>query len=104
FEQFFGWDVDPGVRAPNGVLQNTFRQTNRLTFKTTRALWEGARLDLNWNVGWSFSSTENITTDSLGRVIRIGQGSPVLSTSGSVDRSFLTLPNFLFLSSFKSDL
>ena len=101
---FFGWDVEPGVRAPNGVLQNTFRQTNRLTFKTTRALWEGARLDLNWNVGWSFSSTENITTDSLGRVIRIGQGSPVLSTSGSVDRSFLTLPNFLFLSSFKSDL
>ncbi|MEK7672070.1 MAG: hypothetical protein AAB344_07610, partial [Bacteroidota bacterium] len=54
--------------------------------------------------GWAFSSTENITTDSLGRVIRIGQGSPVLSTSGSVDRSFLTLPNFLFLSSFKSDL
>lgn len=102
---FFGWDVEPGIRAPNGSLANQFRQTNRLTFKTTRSLWEGARLDLNWNVGWSFSSTENITTDSLGRIIRTGtQGLPVLSTQGSVDRSFLTFPNVLFLGMFKSDI
>jgi cell surface protein SprA len=102
---FFGWDVEPGIRAPNGSLSNQFRQTNRLSFKTSRALWEGARIDLNWNVGWSFSSTENITTDSLGRIVRTGtQGLPVLSTQGSVDRSFLTFPNVLFLGVFKSDI
>lgn len=101
---FFGWDVEPGIRAPNGVLQNTYRQTNRLSFKTSRALWEGARLDLNWNVGWSYNSTENINTDSLGRIIYTPGRAPVLSTTGSVERSFLTLPNFLFLGVFKSDL
>ncbi len=100
---FFGWDVEPGIRAPLGVLKNTYRQTNRLSFKTTRALWEGARLDLNWNVGWTYNSDESFNTDAQGRMLR-GTSGHVVSTSGSVDRSFLTLPNFLFLSAFKSDL
>ena len=102
---FFGWDVEPGIRARNGVLQNSFRQTNRLSFKTTRPLWEGARLDLNWNIGWSYGQSETFTTDSLGRIIRNDPARPfVSSTTGSIDRSFLSLPNFLFLGSLKSDL
>ncbi len=64
---FFAWDVEPGIRAANGVLVNTYRQTNRLTFKTSRALWEGARLDLSWNVGWTYNRSQNIQTDSLGQ-------------------------------------
>ncbi|MEO8167134.1 MAG: cell surface protein SprA, partial [bacterium] len=98
---FFGWDVEPGVRAANGVLQNTYRQTNRLSFKTSRGLWEGARLDLNWNVGWSYNRSQSITTDSLGRIIAAATQN---STSGSVDRSFLSLPDVLFLGVFKSNL
>ncbi len=98
---FFGWDVEPGIRAANGVLQNTYRQTNRLSFKTSRALWEGARVDLNWNVGWSYNRSQSITTDSLGHIIERATQN---STSGSVDRSFLTLPNVLFLGVFKSNL
>lgn len=97
---FFGWDVETGLRAPGGVLVNTFRQNNRLSFKTSRALWEGARLDLNWNVGWAYNRTENIQTDSV-------FGIPTLlntTTSGSVDRSFLTFPDVLFLGSFKTSL
>ena len=97
---FFGWDVEPGVRAPGGLLVNTFRQNNRLSFKTSRALWEGARLDLNWNVGWAYNRTQNITTDSM-------YGIPTqvnMTTSGSVDRSFLTFPDVLFLGTFKTSL
>jgi hypothetical protein len=97
---FFGWDVEQGMRAPGGVLVNTYRQTNRLTFKTTRDLWEGARLDLNWNVGWTYNRTQNIMTDSV-------IGIPTLvnqSVSGSVDRSFLTFPDVLFLGVFKTSL
>ncbi len=102
---FFGWDVEPGPRAASGTLQNTFRQTNRLSFKTSRGLWEGARLDLNWNVGWSYSSSENFTTDSLGRIIYNDPARPfTASSSGSVDRSFFTLPDFLFFGSLKSNL
>jgi hypothetical protein len=99
---FFGWDVEPGIRAastPETIanLRNTYRQTNRLAFKTSRSLWEGARLDLNWNIGWGFSRNQSLTTDSL--------GIPTITTStsdGSIDRSFLTFPDFLFLGLFKS--
>ncbi|HEX9007032.1 MAG TPA: cell surface protein SprA, partial [Bacteroidota bacterium] len=96
---FVAWDVEPGIRAANGVLVNTYRQTNRLTFKTSRALWEGARLDLNWNVGWSYNRSQNIQTDSLGRPTVTN-----IATSGNVDRSFLTLPDVLFLGVFKTSL
>ena len=103
---FFGWDVEPGIRAANGVLVNSYRQQNRLTFKTSRALWEGARLDLNWNVGWNYSRTQNITTDSLGMLLRNPDGSiyGTTASTGSLDRSFLTFPDVLFLGMFKTGL
>lgn len=101
---FFGWDVVPGIRAASqpGVaanLTNSYRQTNRLTFKTSRALWEGARIDLTWNVGWTYSRTQTLTTDEF--------GNPTITTTntaGSVERSFLTFPDVLFLGSFKTGL
>jgi cell surface protein SprA len=97
---FFGWDVEPGIRAKGGLLVNTYRQQNRLTFKTSRELWKGARLDLNWNVGWSYSRTQNLITDTL-------TGIPVVqnqSITGTIDRSFLTFPDVLFLGTFKTSL
>ena len=97
---FFGWDVEPGVRAGGGVLVNSFRQTNRLGIKTSRALWEGAHLDLNWNVGWSYNRTQNVVTDSVFGIPTIVNS----TTTGSVDRSFLTFPDVLFLGVFKTSL
>lgn len=98
---FFGWDVEPGPRAAGGILSNQFRQTNRLSFKTSRGLWEGAHLDLNWNVGWSYSRAQSLEADTLNHNIPI----PLTSqTSGSVDRSFLTFPDVLFLGIFKTSL
>ena len=101
---FFGWDVEPGIRAASigglsANLSNTFRQSNRVTLKTNRSLWEGARLDLTWNTGWQFSRTQNVTTDSLGTPRLLNA-----SSTGSVDRSFLTFPDVLFLGMFKSSL
>jgi len=100
---FFGWDVNPGPRANElgGNIVNTFRESNRLTFKTSRELWEGAHVDLNWNVGWTYSLTQNLsTTDSLGGIPEMTNQ----TITGSVDRSFLTFPDFLFFSSFKTSL
>lgn len=99
---FFGWDVEPGPRAmvSGGAIVNSFRETNRLSFKTSRDLWEGARIDLNWNVGWSYSRNQNLATDTLNAI-------PTLvnqTISGSVDRSFLTFPDVLFLGTFKTSL
>lgn len=57
-------------------------------------------MDLNWSVGWAYNRWQNITTDSV-------YGIPTVfntTTSGSVDRSFLTFPDVLFLGSFKTSL
>ncbi len=96
---FFGWDVEPGIRAPGANLSNNYRQTNRLTFKTNRALWEGARLDLTWNIGWSTNKTQTVVSDSLGI-----QNLLSTTTTGSIDRSFLTFPDFLVFSLFGTGL
>lgn len=97
---FFGWETERGPRALGGQLPQVYRQTNRITLKTNRALWEGARIDLNWNVGWSYSRNEQARTDSLNPI-------PVISSrtiSGSIERSFMTFPDVLFLGMFKSSL
>ncbi len=99
---FFGWDVQPGPRAmvDGGAIVNTFRQTNRLAFKTSRDLWEGARVDLNWNVGWSYSRTQNLSTSDTSDIPTFVNQ----TISGTVDRSFLTFPDVLFLGMFKTSL
>jgi len=99
---YFGWDVEPGPRAMavGGAIVNTFRQTNRVGFKTNRDLWEGARIDLSANVGWSYGRTQNLATDSLSPI-------PTLvnqTITGSIDRSFLTFPDVLGLGIFKTSI
>ncbi len=49
----FGLSRDVGSRSPNSSLSDNFSQKNSFDFKTSRPLWEGAKIDLNWNVGWS---------------------------------------------------
>jgi cell surface protein SprA len=97
---FFAWDVEPGLRAPGGVLMDSYRQTNRIALKTSRGLWEGVRVDLSWNVGWSYNRTQNLTTDSLHGVPTIAN----TTITGNVDRSYLTFPDVLFFGMFKSNL
>ncbi|HTK81383.1 MAG TPA: cell surface protein SprA [Bacteroidota bacterium] len=96
---FIGWTTERGLRAPNALLTDQFNQANSITLKTTRPLWQGAILDINWKVGWQYNKTTNITTDSL------GHPTPgIIVTGGSVERSYLSLPPVLFLKVFKSTL
>ena len=90
---------DQGRRAPKGNLIDNFTQSNKLNLKTSRPLWEGASLDLSWNVGWNFSRNQNLTTDSLGQVFL-----STATTTGDVERSFLSFPSFLFFKFFKTNL
>lgn len=91
-----GLSNDLGARSPGGTLQDKYSQKNNFDFKTSRPLWEGAKLDLNWDVGWGINKNTTIRTDSLTGEVMI-----VNSTStGNIDRSFLTIP----VPFFKSDL
>jgi hypothetical protein len=110
---FLRWDVDPGVRAapvlgPNGQLiqanlTDIYRQTNRVGLKTTRPLWEGARLDLNWSLGWGYNRTRTFTTDQSGTPL-FNSPTAITTTGGNIDRSFLTFPDVLIFGLFNTSV
>lgn len=89
-----------GVRAPNIYVADNFSQKNNLTMSTSRALWQGASLSLNWGVDWSVNKNYYILTDANGVHDSLQN---VLST-GSLNRTYLSLPNFLFFSVFDNDI
>jgi cell surface protein SprA len=98
---FFGFDETPTVRIPNAGITDNFSNTNSLDFKTSRNLWQGARIDLSWHVGWNYNRNSTYTTDA--------NGNPIDSTmttmiSGQVTRSFFTIPPVSVFSLFKSGL
>lgn len=99
---FFGWDLEPGIRAPGGTLVNVYRQTNRFSIRTNRSLWEGARLELNWSVGWAYNRTQNVQT------LDTSQASvPTVlntTTSGNLDRSYMAFPDAFPFKFFKTGL
>lgn len=77
----------PGPRAANGNFTDVYSQSNNLTMRTSRTLWEGARLDLNWTLGWSYNQSRTIRTDSLGVPQELSR-----NISGDVSRSYMTFP------------
>lgn len=101
---FIGWKTERGRRAASTAdytanLSDQFSQSNGITLKTNRPLWTGAALEINWKVGWQFNKSTSITTDLLGNPIP-----GLVSTSGSIERSFLTVPPILFFKVLKSSL
>ncbi|HTX19419.1 MAG TPA: cell surface protein SprA [Bacteroidota bacterium] len=90
---------DAGLRAPLASISNSYSQNNKVTLHTSRELFTNFHLDLNWDVGWNFSRTQNLTTDSMG-VSTITS----TATAGSIERSFFTLPPTFIFSSFKSGI
>ena len=96
---FFNFSTNTGLLAPNGLLNASYSQDNKITLRTSRDLWTGARIDLNWNIDWKYSRNETIQTDAF--------GNPAINsvaTTGSIDRSFFTLPPTFIFSSFKSGI
>ncbi len=94
-----GFSNDIGPRAPNGNLTDNFRQTNSIDFKTSRPLWEGATIDVDWRLSWDMNKTTNLTTDSLGNINITN-----VTSTGKIERSFFSMPPTMFLSVFKSGI
>jgi cell surface protein SprA len=94
----------PGLRAPAGSgmsisLADNFSQTNNISMQTSRPLWEGATLDLNWKVGWNYNENRTSLADSFGHPTTVSR-----AVSGSIDRSFISLPSFLMFKFFNTNL
>ncbi|MFC2133143.1 cell surface protein SprA [Bacteroidota bacterium] len=88
-----GLSRDPGPRAPFGNLSDNFSQKNQIDFSTKRSLWEGAEIDLNWNVSWGITKSTSMNSDSLGNVEITN-----ITSTGTINRSFFTVPPVFFLS------
>ena len=94
-----GLSNDVGRRAGNANLTDAFQQKNNLDFRTSRPLWEGAKIDLTWKVGWSMNKSTTLTSDQDGNVTI-----NFITSTGTINRSFLSLPPSLFLSVFNSGI
>ena len=94
-----GFSYDAGPRAPNGNLRDNFAQKNNFDFSTSRPLWEGAKIDINWKVGWGINKSTTIETDDDGNVMITN-----INSSGTLDRTFLSVPSFLFFDFFDNGI
>lgn len=89
---FFDGIIVPGRRAPNGNLVDLFSQSNRVNARTSRPLWEGARIDISWNFGTTYNVNKTLATDQFGIPTERSR-----VVTGDFERSFITLPpTFIF--------
>lgn len=100
---FFGFSLGPTRRvAVNGVnITDNFSNSNMVDIRTSRNLWPGARIDLSWNVGWSYNRNTTFSVDSSGYIVPSTLSTQV---SGQVSKSFFTLPPVFIFSAFKSGI
>lgn len=85
---FVSFSTNPGIRAANAVLQENYTQKSNFTINTSRPLWEGARLDLEWKSDVTFNRNQTVRTDA--------DGTPVFTNviaMESLQRSYLTFPS-----------
>ncbi len=85
---FSSSDVGPRAFSGNSTLNDVYSEKNNIDFKTSRPLWEGAKIDINWNVNWTENKSLSLSSDEFGNIT-------VTSTtaSGSLNKSFLSLPS-----------
>ena len=92
-------DVGPRVASGGTNLSDVYSQKNNIDFKTSRPLWEGAKIDLSWKTGWSVNKNSTLTVNEDGTIFVSN-----VNATGTLNRSFLTFPPVLFLSAFKSGI
>ncbi|MCU0413041.1 MAG: hypothetical protein MUE91_01360 [Ignavibacteriaceae bacterium] len=82
-------DVGPRAFSPgaNTNLSDLFSEKNSIDFKTARPLWEGAKIDINWNVNWSENKNVSLNANEFGEITITNT-----TATGSLTRSFLSLP------------
>ncbi|MCW8850944.1 MAG: cell surface protein SprA, partial [Melioribacteraceae bacterium] len=93
-----GLSTDVGERAADAQsISDNFSQKNSIDFKTSRDLWDGAKISLNWKVGWGTNKSTRLSTDEFGN-ITIND----ITSNGTLDRSFIYLPIFFSEAGIKS--
>lgn len=92
-------DVGPRSVKPGSNLSDVYSQKNSIDFKTSRPLWEGVKLDINWKSSWSVNKSTTLSVDDDGSIYISN-----IASSGSISRSFLTLPPLPIVSIFSNGI
>lgn len=104
---FFGFEQTATRRIPslgtgaNTQISDNFSNTNSLDIRTSRNLWQGARVDLTWHLGWSYTRNISYQTDALGFPV---DSTANITIGGQINRSFFTIPPVFVFSEFKSGI
>lgn len=94
-----GLSLDPGPRAANSNLTDNYSERNNIDIRTSKPLWEGARIDLTWRVNWSINKSVTLTSDEFGNTFVNN-----ISSTGAINRSFFSLPPVFIFSVFGSGI
>jgi len=92
---YFSFQVFDGRRPPNAVLQDNFRQQSTFEIKTSRVLWPGATLDINFKTDLGYNRNQTIISDSLG----IPHYTNIIALK-TINRTFFTFPSVFGLNPF----
>ena len=83
-------DVGPRAFSGGSTLSDVYTEKNTIDMKTARPLWEGAKIDVSWNVSWSENKNVSLTSDAYGNITVSNT-----TATGSNNKSFLSLPSGL---------
>ena len=84
-------DVGPRALSDSTNLSDSYSEKNTFDFRTSRPLWEGAKIDVTWKVSWGTNRNTTITADEFGNMIIANR-----TSTGTLTRSFLSLPLPIF--------
>ncbi len=96
---WFSFRTYPGKRPPDAVLQDNYTQNTTFDIKTSRPLWPGAVLDLNWRTRKGMNRNQTVLTDI--------NGNPTYTNiiqRESIDRTILTLPSIFGMNLFNNTI
>ena len=87
---FNSGDVGPRAFSGGSTLSDVYSEKNNIDMKTARPLWEGAKIDISWNVSWSENKNVSLTSDAYGNITVSNT-----TATGTNNKSFLSLPSGL---------
>jgi cell surface protein SprA len=96
---FFTFETEDGLRPPNAILPENYNQNTTMKIATTRPLWPGASLELNWNTNFSYNRTQTVETDAFGNPSYTN----IMATE-SFNRTYLSIPAVFGWDIFNNDI
>ncbi len=96
---FLWYSVRPGLRAAdpfggNVDVTDAFNETNNFELTTSRPLWTGASISLNWKLSFGFDERDALNINSEGEPTTLYE-----TKSGDISRTFFSIPPLPFINS-----